>query len=95
MKSPSLSAVQFYCNSSRLDKSKTLLFLTHTLKRVQSINIIHSDVWGMTLVIFMLITSILSLSLVTIVDSYGFIFCVLTKKFFFFVFKLFHAHNQT
>jgi hypothetical protein len=95
MKSPSLSVVQFYYNSSRLDKSKTLLFLTHTLKRVQSIDIIHSDVWGMTLVIFYANYKYF----VTFIGDYSrFIwiyFLCSNEEVFFFVFKLFHEHNQT
>lgn len=92
--SPSLSTVQFDCNSCRLGKSKVLPFPIHTPKIVQPFDLIHSDVWGMAP-----ITSHANYKyFVTFIDDYSrftWIYFLHSKDELFSVFKLFHAYIQT
>ncbi|BBN69882.1 hypothetical protein Prudu_1222S000100, partial [Prunus dulcis] len=92
--SPSLSAVQFDCNSCRLGKSKTLPFPIHTPHVVQPFDLIHSDVWGMAPV-----TSHANYKyFVTFIDDYSrftWIYFLHSKDEVFSVFKIFHAYIQT
>ena len=49
--SPSLSIVQFDCNSCKLGKSKILPFPIHKSKINNPFDMIHSDLWGIAPVI--------------------------------------------
>lgn len=93
-RSPSLSVVQFDCNSCKLGKSKILPFPTHTPNVVQPFDLIHSDVWGMAPV-----TSHANYKyFVTFIDDYSrftWIYFLHSKDEVFSVFKLFHAYIQT
>jgi transposase InsO family protein len=91
--SPSLSAVQFDCNSCRLGKSKTLPFPIHTPHIVQPFDLIHNDVWGMAPVTFHANYKYF----VTFIDDYSrftWIYFLHSKDEVFSVFKIFHAHIQ-
>jgi len=75
--SPSFSVVQFDCNSCKLGKRKILPFPIHQSNVNKPFDIIHNDLWGITLVISLMhITSILSLLLTTIVVSHGLLFAL-------------------
>ena len=49
--SPSLSVVQFECNSCKLGKSKILPFPIHKSKINNPFDMIHSDLWGIAPII--------------------------------------------
>ena len=93
-RSPSLSAVQFDCNSCEVGKSKILPFSTHTPNVVQPFDLIHSDVWGMVVV-----TSRANCKyFVNFIDDYScftWIYFLHSKDELFYILKLFHAHIQT
>jgi hypothetical protein len=89
--SPSLSVVQFDCNSCRLGKSETLPFPIHTSHVVQPFNLVHSDVWGIAPV-----TSHPNYKyFVTFIDDYShftWIYFLHSKDEVFSVLKIFHAY---
>ena len=65
--SPSLSAIQFDCNSCKLGKSKILLFPVHQSNVNQPFDIIHSNLWG----IAPIISHAHYKYFITLIDDYG------------------------
>lgn len=91
---PSLSAVQFDCNSCKLSKSKILSFPTHQLNPTQVFDMIHSDLWGRTPVI----SHAHYKYFVIFIDDYirfTWVYFLCSKDEVFSVFKFFHAYVQT
>ena len=92
--SPSLSSIQFDCNSCRLGKSKILPFPTHHSNVTQAFDMIHSDVWGIAPVI----SHAHYKYFVTFIDDYSRftgVYFLRSKSEVFSAFKFFHAYVQT
>jgi len=92
--SPSITAVQFDCNSCKLGKSKILPFPTHKSHVSQAFDMIHSDLWGMTPII----SHAHYKYFVTFIDDYSrftWVYFLRSKAEAFSAFKLFHAYVQT
>jgi len=92
--SPSLSVVQFECNSCKLGKSKILPIPIHKSKVNQSCDMIHSDLWRIATVI----SQVIYKYFITFIDDYTcftWVYFLHSKDEAFSVFKKFHAYVQT
>lgn len=76
----SYNSLSLDCSACKLGKSKVLPFPTYSTRANTCFEIIHSDIWGVTPIIPMRSINISWHSLMTIVVSHGYIFCVLKLK---------------
>ncbi|KAK2396270.1 putative mitochondrial protein [Trifolium repens] len=91
---PSISAVQFDCNSCKLGKSKILPFPIHQSNVNQPFDMIHSDLWGIAPVI----SHAQYKYFITFIDDYSrftWVYFLRSKSEAFTAFKFFHAYVQT
>jgi hypothetical protein len=92
--SPSLSVIQFDCNSCKLGKSKILPFPVHQANVNQPFDMIHSDLWGISPVI----SHAHYKYFITFIDDYSrftWVYFLRSKAEAFSAFKFFHAYVQT